>query len=81
MALLNRRKKEVKAEYSPDQEYPRGGNVPDAPESCPWRRKFESHGKWWTETTFCGFHCDRAITCQAYRAYQREQDALRRANR
>jgi hypothetical protein len=63
---LQRRKVEP-IEY---KEFPRGGHVPDPPESCAWRKKFEASGKWWTETTFCGFFC-RNIDCQAYLAFQR----------
>jgi len=75
--LLRRRKKEP-AEIEEYKEFPRGGHVPDPPESCPWRKKFEETGGFWTETYFCGFMCTSELTCQAYLNYQREQRRLRK---
>lgn len=77
--LLRRRKKVVEPqEY---KEFPRGGHVPDPPEGCPWKKKFEKNGKYWTETYFCGFVCEDAVVCPAYKAFQKEQEAQRRRDR
>ena len=79
MALIRRRKKEVEVqEYT---EFPRGGHVPNSPESCQWRKKFEASGKFWTETYFCGYRCDEAVNCPAYLNYQRSQRDARKGNR
>lgn len=74
---LNRRERIVPPPY---QEFPRGGHVPDAPEGCEWRKKFEQAGTFWTETYYCGFVCEQAINCKAYIKYQRELPKRRKGN-
>jgi|GEM_PF-5542019 hypothetical protein len=64
MALLERREKQRKQS---EIEYPRGGHVADPPEDCPWRKKFEPGGAYWTETCFCGYYCDEQ--CGQFRAH------------
>jgi len=52
------------------EEFPRGGHVPNPPESCPWRAKFDNGNIYWTETVFCGFECAERLTCSAFADYQ-----------
>jgi hypothetical protein len=69
--LLKRRRK-IETTVSEYKEFPRGGHVPNPPDSCPWKKKFEAHGKFWTETYFCGFVCEDSVVCPAYKNFQDE---------
>ena len=85
MALIRRQQKEkglhrrkTNVTIQEYKEFPRGGHVPDSPTHCPWRKQFEKSGKFWTETYFCGYICDDAVTCGAYKKYQQELRKERR---
>lgn len=51
-------------------EYPRGGHVPNPPDDCPYKMKFEQSGGWWTNSALCGFHCRDHRTCRAFKDYK-----------
>ena len=69
--MLKRRKgpKLVRRQVAKKKEFPRGGHVPDPPEDCPYKKKFEEGGKWWAESVLCAYYCQDSRTCKAFKDY------------
>lgn len=69
--MLKRRKgpKLVRRQTPVYKEFPRGGQVGNPPEGCPYKRKFEAEGGYWVDSALCGFYCQDYLVCKAFKDY------------